>query len=110
VLTAVTVTRGVQALWISTAKDITSFPSALQGRFFLVHLLILATSGFPRLDCDEANNIPRMYGGAFGSAWLKLQEKLHWLSDFLRPLDQACCRFPCSLMSWQSTAPFTYFI
>jgi hypothetical protein len=47
--------------------------SALKGRFFLVHLLILATSGFPRLDCDEANNIPRMYGGAFGSAWLKLQ-------------------------------------
>jgi hypothetical protein len=36
-------------------------------------LLILATSGLARLDRDKANNIPRMHGGAFGPAWLKLQ-------------------------------------
>jgi hypothetical protein len=47
--------------------------SALKGRFFLFILLILVTSGFARLDRDKANNIPRIPGGAFGSAWLTLQ-------------------------------------
>jgi hypothetical protein len=30
--------------------------------------------GTVRLDCDKATNIPRMDGGVFGSAWLKLQQ------------------------------------
>jgi hypothetical protein len=36
-------------------------------------LLISATAELARLDRDKANNIPRMHGGAFGSAWIKLQ-------------------------------------
>jgi hypothetical protein len=44
-----------------------------EGRFFLFILLISATAELARLDRDKANNIPRMHGGAFGSAWIKLQ-------------------------------------
>jgi hypothetical protein len=47
--------------------------SALKGASFLLYCFHWSDITTSRLDRDEANNIPRMHGGAFGSAWLKLQ-------------------------------------
>jgi hypothetical protein len=73
--------------------------SALKGASFLLYCFHWSDITTSRLDRDEANNIPRMHGGAFGSAWLKLQLREAALAvRLLLSSAQACCRFPCSLM------------
>jgi hypothetical protein len=44
-----------------------------EGRFFFGHFTDFSDISTRPLDRDKANNIPRMHGGGFGFAWLKLQ-------------------------------------